>query len=225
SDASQDNTNSSMIYLKEDDKNNINEAYRKKKKINDSQAESSKTSKAKKKRNPLQGSRFHKLMISKDVSKYSIVEDLQQIKANISIAQLAAENPKYLRELIFIEFRHITRIPKVEAISKEKTKEESFDKSESEYEFLSESDESTKYEDKQLEERIYTLNLWQEIEKENLKQMCLYYSFNLSPKLNVRELDEKQQKEFYNLVNEYIDIFAQNDSDLGRNNKIQYEIK
>ncbi|CAG8538197.1 15116_t:CDS:2 [Racocetra fulgida] len=90
--------------------------------------------------------RFHKPMIGKDVLKYSIVEDLQQIKTNISIAQLAAENPKYLREL-----------------------------------------------------------------KD---------SFDSPPKLNVGELDEKQQEEFYNLVNEYIDIFAQNDLDLGRTNKI-----
>ncbi|CAG8536512.1 1793_t:CDS:2, partial [Racocetra fulgida] len=31
--------------------------------------------------------------------------------------------------------------------------------------------------------------------------------------------------EFYDLVNEYIDIFAQNDSDLERTDEIQYEIK
>ncbi|CAG8677229.1 19960_t:CDS:2, partial [Racocetra fulgida] len=145
--------------------------------VNDPQAENSKTPKAKKKRNPLQGPRFHKPMIGKDISKYSIVEDLQQIKANISIAQLATENPKYLREL-------------------RKTKEESSDESESEYESLSKSDESTEYESEQLEERIYTLNLWQEMEKENLKQI---YSFDSPPKLNVGVLDEKQQEEFYDL--------------------------
>ncbi|CAG8689964.1 18216_t:CDS:2, partial [Racocetra fulgida] len=160
-DAFQDNTNPSMMYLKEDDKN-INEAYVGKRRkvveknetpevqnivVNDSQAENSKTPKAKKKKISLQGPRFHKPTIGKDVSKYSIVEDLQQIKANISIAQLAAENPKYLREL-----------------------KESSDESESKYESSSESDESTEYEDKQLEERIYTLNLWQEMKKENLKQ-------------------------------------------------------
>ncbi|CAG8626573.1 19835_t:CDS:2, partial [Racocetra fulgida] len=321
-DASQDNTNPSMIYLKEEDKNNINEAYVEKRRkvveenetpevqnivVNNPQAENSKTPKAKKKRNPLQGPRFYKPTIGKDVSKYSIVENLQQIKANISIAQLAAENPKYLRELITtniildsssavniisnhflkriglkitkplttlmlivngekrrplgevenlpikivsIEFRHITGIPRVEAISKGKIKEECSDESESEYESSSKSDESTEYKDEQLEERIYTLNLWQEIEKENLKQMCLYChtktneewneiqeilptfyeykiedSFDPSTKLNVGELDEKQQEEFYDLVNEYIDIFAQNDSDLGKTNEIQHEIE
>ncbi|CAG8561914.1 14064_t:CDS:2, partial [Racocetra fulgida] len=100
-DAFQDNTNPSMMYLKEEDKNNINEAYVGKRRkvveenetpevqnivVNDPQAENSKTPKTKKKRNPLQGPRFHKPTIDKDVSKYSIVKDLQQIKANISIA-------------------------------------------------------------------------------------------------------------------------------------------
>ncbi|CAG8844436.1 36921_t:CDS:1, partial [Racocetra persica] len=33
-------------------------------------------------------------------------------------------------------------------------------------------------------------------------------SFDSSPKLNIVKLDEKQQEEFYNFVNEYIDIFA-----------------
>ncbi|CAG8673194.1 11863_t:CDS:2, partial [Racocetra fulgida] len=90
--ASQDNTNPSIMYLKEDDKN-INKAYvGKKRKV----VEENETPE---KRNPLQGPRFHKPTIGKNVSKYSIVEDLQQIKANISIAQLAAENPKYLKEL------------------------------------------------------------------------------------------------------------------------------
>ncbi|CAG8738474.1 10979_t:CDS:2, partial [Racocetra fulgida] len=131
-DASQDNTNPSMMYLKEDDKNNINEAYvEKRRKV----VEENETPE-----NPLQGPRFHKPTIGKDVSKYSIAKDLQQIKANISIAQLAAENPKYLRKL----------------------------------KSSNESDESTEYEDEQLEERIYTLNLWQEMKKENLKQMCPY---------------------------------------------------
>ncbi|CAG8705931.1 18477_t:CDS:2, partial [Racocetra fulgida] len=104
--------------------------------VNDPQVESSKTPKTKKKRNPLQGPRFHKPTIGKDVSKYSIVEDLQQIKANISIAQLAAKNLKYLRELKILP---------------------------------------TFYEDK------------------------IEDSFDPPPKLNVGELDEKQQEEFYDL--------------------------
>ncbi|CAG8746728.1 26792_t:CDS:1, partial [Racocetra persica] len=60
-----------------------------------------------------------------------------------------------------IEFRYVTRIPRVETISKGKTKEENSDVSKSKYESSSESDKSTEYKDKQLEERIYTLNLWQ----------------------------------------------------------------
>ncbi|CAG8510079.1 32347_t:CDS:2 [Racocetra persica] len=145
--------------------------------VNDPQAESSKTPKAKKKRNPLQGTRFHKPTIGKDVQNYSIVQNLQQIKANISIAQLAAKNPKYLRELqkkkiksapkpivtaqyaddrkfrTTVKQIYVTRIPGVETIFKGKTKEKSSDKSESEYESSSEFDKSTKYKDKQLEKK------------------------------------------------------------------------
>ncbi|CAG8550838.1 27534_t:CDS:2 [Racocetra persica] len=87
-----------MIYLKKEDKNNINEAYiEKRRKV----VEENKTPKVQNivKINPLQDPRFHKPTISKNVQKYLIVENLQQTKANISIAQLAAENPKYLREL------------------------------------------------------------------------------------------------------------------------------
>ncbi|CAG8822882.1 20191_t:CDS:1, partial [Racocetra persica] len=45
-----------------------------------------------------------------------------------------------------IEFRHITRISRVEAIFKGKTKEESSDESKSEDKSSSESDESIEYE-------------------------------------------------------------------------------
>ncbi|CAG8459866.1 8025_t:CDS:2 [Racocetra fulgida] len=165
-DASQDNTNPSMLYLKEEDKNNINEAYVEKR---------------------------------RKVVEENKTPEVQNIVVNDTQAE-------------------------IEAIFKGKTKESS-NESESKYESSSESDESTEYEDEQLEERIYILNLCQEIEKENLKQICLYYSFDPPSKLNVEELNEKQQEEFYDLVNEYIDIFAQNNSDLGRTNEIQHEIE
>ncbi|CAG8801160.1 34850_t:CDS:2, partial [Racocetra persica] len=270
-DTPQNNANPFMIYLKEEDKNNINEVYiRKRRKVeknetskvqnivvNDPQAESSKISKVKKKRNSLQGPRFHKPTIVTaqyaDDRKFRTIAlycqaNINRITTNIildsssarkvenlsinigeyslSINVVVADTDIYsaivdVKIQVSIEFRHVTRIPRVEAISKKKTKEESSDKSKSEYESSSESDKSTEYEDKQLEEKIYTLNLWQKIEKKNLKQMYkIEDSFDSFPKLNVGELDEKQQEEFYNLVNEYIDIFAQNDSNLGRTNKI-----